>query len=151
MFNGTRQPQKTQEHQEKSDKLTTLAKESNEVLIAAKGVWPFDLFPDEISIDRQTITIIRNLFWGVQQRVICHYQDLVKSDLNAGPFFGSLNIYSKYFTDGEEKIKWLTKKDATTIHAVLQGLLIAQKESLDLKELPKEEVIAKLYSIGMRT
>ena len=145
-------PDKKQEasQQEKRDKLDTLTQESNEILISVKGVWPFDLFPDEIAIDRQTITITRNIFWGIHSRVVCHYQDLVKADLNVGPFFGSLNIYSKYFTDGEEVVKWFSKKNATTIHAVLQGLLIAQKEGIDLRELPREEVIEKLYSIGMR-
>jgi hypothetical protein len=108
------------------------------------------LFPDEVSLDRQTLTITRNIFWGVQQKVICHYQDLVNSHVNLGPFFGSLNIYSKYFTDGEEQVNWFSKKDAEKMHAILQGLLITQKEGIDLKDLSREEIVAKLYSIGAR-
>lgn len=82
--------------------------------------------------------------------MICHFDDLVNSHVNVGPFFGSLSIFSKYFTDGEEQVHWFSRRNAEKIHAILQGLLIAKKEGVDLKSLSKEELIPKLYQIGKR-
>lgn len=122
--------------------------ESNIVLAKFRGVWPFDFFPDEIIIDKQAVTIVRHWFFGVGQKITCHFDDLVNAEVNVGPFFGSLNIYSKYFTDGVEHVKWFSASDARRIHAILQGLLIAKKEGVDLKTVPNEEILGKLYEIG---
>lgn len=122
--------------------------ESNIVLAKFRGVWPFDFFPDEVIIDKQAVTIVRHWFFGVGQKITCHFDDLVNAEVNVGPFFGSLNIYSKYFTDGVEHVKWFSAGDARRIHAILQGLLIAKKEGVDLKSVPNDEILGKLYEIG---
>lgn len=130
--------------------LDRIAADSHDELATFRTVFPFDLFPDEIIINRTNITLIHNYFFFVSQKLICHFDDLVNSHVHLGPFFGSLQIISKYFTDGEEDIKWLSRKNAETIHAILQGLLIAKKEKVDLKGLPREEIISRLYQIGKR-
>lgn len=132
----------------KAPTLDDIVQESNEVLARFKGVFPFDFFPDEVIIDKQAITIVRNFFFGVKGKIICHYDDLVNSEVNLGPFFGSFTIYSKYFTDGEEKVNWFSKGDAKKIHAILQGLLIARKEGVNLKTLSRGDILNKLYQIG---
>lgn len=139
------------EQSSKKPSLDEVIVESNKVLGKFKGVWPFDFFPDEVLLDKQAITIVRHHFWGVFAKITCHYDDLVNSQVNVGPLFGSLNIYSKYFTDGEEVVKWFSNTDAQRIHAILQGLLIARKEGVDLKETPDDELLTKLHKIGTHT
>lgn len=134
--------------EQKKPTLDEVVQESNEVLVKFKGVFPFDPFPDEVIIDKQAITILRHIFFGVTQKITCHFDDLVNSEVNLGPFFGSLNVYSKYFTDGVETVKWFSRGDAAKIHAILQGLLIAKKEGVDLKNMTKEDILQKLYTIG---
>lgn len=137
-----------QDNEKKNPTLDSIVEESNEILAHFKGVWPFDLFPDEVIIDKQAVTIIRHWFFGVGQKITCHFDDLVNAEMNIGPFFGSIQIYSKYFTDGEEDIKWFSRSDVKKIHALLQGLLIAKKEGVDIKSLSKDEILHKLYKIG---
>lgn len=125
-----------------------VAKESKEQLAMFKAVFPFDFFPDKVVIDSQSITIVHNFFFGVKQKVMSHFDDLAHSELNVGPLFGSIKIFSKYFVDGEEQINWLTRRDASDLHAIIQGILISRKENVDLKSVPKEELIYKLHEIG---
>lgn len=139
-----------QSHEENKADLDRIAFDSHDELAKFRGVWPFDFFPDEVIINRTNITIIRHYFFFVSQKIICHFDDLVNAHVNAGPFFGSLSIYSKYFTDGQEDIKWFSRNSAERIHAILQGLLIARKEGVDIKTMSKEEIIPKLYQIGKR-
>lgn len=134
--------------QEKHEDLEQVVQESNEVLATFRGVFPFDIFPDEVIIDKQSITIIRHFFIGISQRVNSHFDDLVNSEVNLGPFFGSINVYSKYFTEGVERVNWLSRDGAQALHEILQGLLITRKEGVDLKDLSREEIIFKLRQIG---
>lgn len=128
--------------------LSDIAEESGQELLRFRAVFPFDLFPDEIVIDSQSITIVHHLFFLVKQKVICHFDDLAHSEVNVGPLFGSIRIYSKYFVDGEERIGWLSRNAALKLHAIAQGVLIARKEGVSLKSVPKEELMDKLYKIG---
>ena len=136
-------------HEDKID-LDEIARESHEELARFKAVWPFDLFPDEIIINKSNVTIIRHFFFFVEEKIICHFDDLINTHLNIGPFFGSIGILSKYFTDGREDVQWFSRRDAERLHAILQGLLIARKEGVSLRQLPKETIIEKLYAIGKR-
>lgn len=138
------------DNQEQQADLDTVVEESNEILVRFRGVWPIDLFPDEVEIDRHTITVRNRAFWNVEKKSVCHYDDLVNSEINLGPFFGSISIFSKYFTDNHERVRWLSRKDAKNLQAFLQGILIARKEGVDLKGLTRNEIIAKLYTIGKR-
>ena len=144
------QENQNETREEEKTALDLLVQESNEIIARFKGVWPFDLFPDEVIIDKHAITIVRHIFFGISRKIICHFDDLVNSEVNVGPFFGSLKIYSKYFTDGEEDIKWFSRSDAATIHAILQGLLTVRKEGISLKDLSPEDIISKLYDLGTK-
>lgn len=128
--------------------LDQIMQESNQVLAHFRSVWPFDFFPDEVIIDKKAITIVRHWFFGVGQKITCHFEDLVNSEVQIGPFFGSIKIYSKYFTDGEEDVNWFSRSDAKKIHAILQGLLMAKKEGADIQNIPNDELLYKLYHIG---
>lgn len=155
MANGTRpdeeKPIKIEDVTEPdklSERFNEIASESQEVLISMKAVWPFDFFPNEIKLDRQTITIKRNYFFKVSKTLVSHHRDILNSNLNIGPFFGSLLINTKYLTHDEFTINWLWRDDALLLHEVLQGLLIAQKEEVDTKGLPKDDLIYKLREMG---
>lgn len=136
---------------EEKPTLDQVIEQSNIILGRFRGVWPFDFFPDEVIIDKQSVTIVRHNFFFSKGKITCHFEDLVNSEFNVGPFFGSMSIYSKYFTDGEEQIHWFSRDSILRIHAILQGLLIAKKEGVDLKSVPDDELLAKLYELGTHT
>lgn len=140
--------QPVENQSEEKPTLDEVLEESNEVLAHYTGVWPFDFFPDEVIIDKKAVTIVRHWFFGVSQKITCNYDDLVNAEVNLGPFFGSMSIYSKYFTDGEERVNWFSRESARQIHAILQGLLMAKKEGVDIKSIPNDELINKLTNIG---
>jgi len=139
----------TQTPAENKADLDKIARDSHDELARFHGVWPFDLFPDEIIINRTNVTIVRHYFFFVSEKMICHFEDLVNSHVNVGPFFGSIAIFSKYFTDGEEDLHWFSRTNAEKVHAILQGLLIVKKEGVDISNVPKEEIIPKLYAISI--
>lgn len=121
---------------------------AHEILLHVKGVFPFDIFPDEAKLDRQMLTIRRNIFPGISKTVTSHHDDILNSHLDQGPLFGSVTIHLKYVTDGEETIKWLSKRDAKELHVLLQGILSARKNEIDLTPLNRSELLKRLEEMG---
>lgn len=138
----------TQQKQDKEDEFFEFAKKTKEVLIQVHGVWPFDFFPDVATLNRSMFIVKRNVFIGVSKTITCHHDDILDSHLNLGPFFGSVSIHMKYVTNGVEVINWLSRKDAIRLHAILQGLLAAKKNNLDINTLDREGLAERLEAIG---
>lgn len=130
------------------DEFNRVANETQEVLLHLKTAIPFDPFPDEVRVDRQTIIVIRHIFWGVSHTVSSHLDDILNSHVNKGPFFGSLIINTRYLTEDEFTINWLSRNDADKLHKFIQGLMVAKKEELDLSGMPKDELIDKILILG---
>ena len=130
------------------EQFTEFAHKTKEVLIHVKGVWPFDLFPDEATLDRQKFVVKRHILWGVSKTQSAHHDDILDSNLSLGPIFGSVTVHMKYVTNGEETINWLTKENATRLHIMLQGLLSSKKNGMDLTPLSTDELKKRLMQMG---
>lgn len=138
----------SQGKQDQKDEFDEFAQKTQEVLIQVRGVWPFDFFPDEATLNRSMFIVKRNLVPFVSKTITCHHDDILDSHLNLGPFFGSVSVHMKYVTNGVEVINWLSRHDAIKLHAILQGLLAAKKNNLNITALSKRDLTRKLEAIG---
>lgn len=130
------------------NELKEAADKVNEVLVSATSVFPFMLFPDTVTVDKAKLTVVRRKFIQVQETISIHIEDVLNVECDTGPFFGSLKIMTRFFAGEPMTIEYLKKEDATEVKVILQGLIMAGKEEIDIKEIEKDKLIPKLKKLG---
>lgn len=117
------------------------------VLFKCKTVFPFTLFPDEIIIDKKKVSIIRDNFLTRHIDTI-NIVDVLKASLFHGPFFGSLELTTRFYSQKPIKFTHLKKADALTARSLIQGLIIATEKKMDLELMEKKDVYDCCMNLG---
>lgn len=133
---------------EETKHLVDITEESHDELMSANTVFPFKIFTDTITIDRQKVTIIKRRFFLSAEVAITKIGDIINVESSIGPFLGTLKIYSRYMTDDHYEMSALRRSDTQKIQKLLQGLLIAHEKGIDSGSVPKEELIVLLSELG---
>jgi hypothetical protein len=131
-----------------TQKLTDLVSDTSQALFVCHTVFPFDLFPDTVTIDRNKITISKHFFFfqrSIQSIIIT---DLLTIVVEETLLFASLTIVDRLFHQDTIKVANLKKSDARKIRWLLEGLIIGKKEKIDLTKIPDKELIPKLIEVG---
>lgn len=119
---------------------------SQRVLVSARTVFPFTLFPDTITIDRIRVTIAHNIFFKVATLLHIRIEDIITVTPSFGPIFASLKIItnSPADTDNPYIISYLTKADALKINRILKGYRIALDKDIKVDQLSNDELVETL-------
>lgn len=137
------------EKYEAERQLTKAISGSTDMLVRAKTVFPFTLFPDSITIDRTQLTIAHRSFFQVGEVISIRIEDILNVDANVGPFFGSLKVYTRFYTTEKPyTVNWLSRDDALRIKRILHGYLIATKKGVDCSALETRELSTMLDELG---
>lgn len=131
-----------------TEKLYDVAIKAHDILLSANTVFPFILFPDTITIDREKVTIVHRPFFRMAKIVSVRIHDLLNVEADVGPFFGTVHLTSRYFLNNPESINYLWRSDAAKVQRLLQGYIIAQHEKIDCSKIPKEELCILLDDLG---
>ena len=128
------------------DSLSLLAEKSKHVLFEAKTVFPFELFPDKITIclNRVTITYSSPFFKDERPMPI---EFLNTAHVTRGLFFASLSIE----TFGVEKpppIHHLRIDEARTARRYILALVECKKNNIDFSKYGLAEIKNYLQTIG---
>jgi hypothetical protein len=129
-------------------KLESVVRESHTILVKARAIFPFQLFPDYINIDRHKLTIIHRQFWGIEQTVSVPIENIKNVEADFGPFFGSITITSDLFINNTQTVHFLLRHDAKTIQKLLQGAIVAQRETIDLNKIEVKQLRKLLIDLG---
>lgn len=129
-------------------KLEGVVEKSQNVLIKSSAVFPFDFFPDSITIDRQKLTVVHRNFFNVKQTVCVQHSDIKNIQADIGPFFGSLTVTSEHFINNIQTIKFLPKKEVLSIQQLIQGFIIAHNEGVDMADINDEKLVSLLNQLG---
>jgi hypothetical protein len=127
-----REPKQTNE-----EKLVDVTVGAHDILLTATTVFPFVLFPDTISMDRQQLTIVHRSFFSTANTISVRIEDVLNIESNVGPFFGSIHIFSKFFTNDIKSINFLSRVDTLTIQRLVQGYMIAHHRKIDCSTIEK--------------
>jgi hypothetical protein len=132
-----------------SNELAKVIDSSQEVLARAKTVFPLDLFPDTVTVDRSQVTITHHWFFFVGATSSIRIEDILNVEATVGPFFGSLTLSTRYFDSSRaHNIKRLWRWDAVRLQAIIQGMIVAAKKQIDTMALNKNELIDGLTKVG---
>jgi hypothetical protein len=130
------------------EKLIDLAEKSHDKLFEADTVFPFTLFPDTVTLDREKLTIANRSFFRVAKIITVPITSLVSAEADVGPFFGSIHMTSKYFLDNTHHLRYMWRHDAEKLHRLLQGYIIAHERGIDVTEVEMEDVMVLLEDLG---
>ncbi|MBA3757548.1 hypothetical protein H0X09_01670 [Candidatus Saccharibacteria bacterium] len=130
------------------DELVDVTEKAHEILFKGDTVFPFNLFPDTITLDREKITIAKRFFFSVAKITSVPVRDILSVEADIGPFFGSIHIASRYFVTNPSVVTFLWRKDTLRLQRLLQGYIIAHERKLDCSNIPTDELIKILDDLG---
>ncbi len=146
-----RQKTETKKPASKKDKpaeLVTVAKKSHEILFKANTVFPFTLFPDTVTLDREKLSFASRYFFKVAQITSLPVRDILSVEADIGPFFGSVHTASRYFVTNPKSIRWLRRKDAEKLQRLLQGYIIVHEQEINCTNIKRDELVKLLNDLG---
>ncbi|MEK7168579.1 MAG: hypothetical protein AAB778_01035 [Patescibacteria group bacterium] len=138
--------QKSVDSTPKTDKLSVLADLSHEVLFEAKSVYPYELWPDKITICLNRITITYKKPFSVDERPI-PIEYLNTAHVTKGLFFASLSIET-FGVERPNPIHHLKIDDARTARRYILGLIECKKNGINFADYEMGEIKQKLQEIG---
>jgi hypothetical protein len=133
---------------EDTEKLVDAAIKSNDILYESTTVFPFTLFPDTVTIDREKFSIAYRVFFKVAKISSTPLDDIEAVDANVGPFFGSIVVTSKFFVNNTRTVRFLTRDDALKIQRILQGYKLTKEKDIDCHNVPTQELVMMLLDLG---
>ncbi len=129
--------------------LNNLVAKSNEVLATANTVFPFDLFPDTVTLDRTKVTIIKRSFFWSAEVISIRIEDILNVTTGVGPFFGSLTIASRVMSSVDHfTTNYFWRKDAIRLKHIVQGYVIAHHNKIEVSHLSQQDMIKTLSELG---
>jgi hypothetical protein len=134
---------------ESARQLTKAIGNAHEVLFSATAVFPLNLFPDTLTIDRAKLTVTQRTFFKMGEVMSIRIEDILNVSANVGPFFGSVKINTRFFNENKlYVVNYLWRKDALKIKRIMQGYIIAAQKKIDCSALTTHELATMLDELG---
>lgn len=135
--------------QETYKKSGRLESNSNEILCHVTSAFPFQLFPDSITVDQNKIDIVyKNFFWNKYLFTILH-EDLTTIKIHTGILFASAHFEVRGYETNPDPVTNLYIKDAIRLHHVIIGVNKLIKQTNDSKlHGRKDKLEKKIEKIG---
>jgi len=137
--------EKTAEHR---SKMQDLAKNSETVLLQISTVFPFDFFPDQISIETTQVNIVRSDFFFDHSIQSIPIKNILEVRIQDSILFSSLTLLDNAYQHNEVTISYLKKGQANKARRIIQGLVIASKEGVDCSTLEVQELAELSERLG---
>ena len=146
---ATRHSQRALEKKETKEELHDVVAEAHEPLYKATTVFPFNFFPDTVTIDRSKLSITHRVFFGVADVINIKIEDILNVIPHVGPVFGSIDVHTRYFDPHKPyKVTYLWRSDALKIERIMQGYSIAMAKDIDCSALGNKELATMLDKLG---
>ena len=141
----------TDEAQKQEAKFQSLVNKSDECLYRLSSVFPFDFFPDEITIENNQINIIIHIFFLCSHIQSIPIKNVADVFIESGPFFAVLKIIDRSYIENSVSIKFLKKHEAFKAREVIQGLIVASSMDVDISQIPLETIKKDVHNLGRAT
>ncbi len=136
------------EDKNEEEKIHEVIHKVHEVLFTCKTRFPFDIFPDTITLDIEKISIRAWYFFLMGEITSYELTEFKKVVVDDAFFFSTVS----FFGDDENKpalfLKNLNHGDALKIQGITNGILEAKKEQVDLTKIPENKLSEYLLEIG---
>jgi hypothetical protein len=118
-----------------------MIKSANEVLFAAKTVFPFTIFPTTIVIDRNQVNIKDSVFLGVHNFHTFLLRDINNIQVTKGILFSMVHFEVNGYEHAIPDVNYLRNSEAEQIKKIIDAIHIAQASQVDITQLEKTELL----------
>ena len=125
-----------------------LVKKSEQILFSAQTVFPFDFFPDTLTINGNKIDIVNSSFFASHQTTSIPLRDIANVEVQTSPFFASLKIINIRYPMHPHQLQYLKKKDAIRAKKIIDGLLVAMSQGTDISQIEPDKLIDQIEKVG---
>jgi hypothetical protein len=129
-------------------KMSQLADENSQVICTIKSLFPFDLFPTVITVERTKVNVIRTLFIQSTQVQSILIEEIATIERTTSLFLSALKIHNKIPNRAPYLIKNLNKDQAAYVQKIIQGLMVSTAKNIDISTLSLQELVPELEKIG---
>lgn len=127
--------------------LDILVEKSGKVIFRTSSVFPFDIFPNVITICPDKITVThRELAMRSEYPLLL--ESVTGARIGQGLYFATLYIDTFGVKDPPPPINYMRKSQARLARRYILGLIECKKSNLDLNKYPVDELKEKLLKIG---
>lgn len=118
------------------------------VLLKIKAVFPFDFFPNELIIDFHKVSVCYNEFFFSSSIQSISYKDIADVTIDTNPFFATLKIINRISVKSSVVIEYLKKNEAIHARKLILGLLVLDREKVDVSSLDDFQIIPEIEQLG---
>lgn len=130
------------------EKFNKLVNNSTTVLYRVKTTFPFTFFPTEIIISLNDVNVVVGEFFISKQVRSVSISKIAEVIANTGFFFAQLLIVDKEYSQMTIEVDYLPVKKAMKAKRLIQGLLFATKEAIDLTKIHDDYLVQKIEELG---
>jgi len=127
--------------------LDNLVELSKQIIFEARSIFPFDLFPNIITICLDKIIINYKDLFGRDQYALL-LENVVGARVTYSLFFASLHIETFGIKDSPTPISYLKSLDARLARRYILALIECKKANIDLTGYSIEDIRDKLKKLG---
>lgn len=138
----------TEKSIEEEEKLKQLTANSHHVLFKCSNMFPFDFFPDTLTIEPTQINIHRKTFFLTDHLLTIPIQNISDIHVQTSIFFASLLFVDRSFVENSVSLNWFRKEDAYTIRKIVQGLIIANNQNIDVEKIDTKTLKDQSEQLG---
>lgn len=138
----------TNQKNESSTSMDTLVKNSSRPLMQVKSLFPFKIFPDSISVDRNKVDIVHTLFISSKQVFTILIEDIRTVELSFGILTATITFEVTGYEQNPDPVKHIPRDLAMQMRCLILGLATTRREGLNLDEYDDKTLIDKALAIG---
>lgn len=121
-------------------KFNDIMSSSNDIIYSIKTIIPFKLFPDTLSVDRVQVTVSVGIFLGVRRYHSFLIEQIQNVKVVKGILFSSIAFEFSDQKTASLHVQYLQNMQALKFKSVVDCLLAAQAEELDVDDLSTEQI-----------
>lgn len=129
-------------------RFSALLKRSEKELLKISSFFPFDLFPDEITIYEDRVNIVFRDFFFSRQIVTAAIKEIKDVVAEVSILFATLKITIDGYDYNPATVKYLKRSEAIRARRIIEGLTIVAKEEIDLSKIERKDMAKALEDLG---
>lgn len=133
---------------EETEKFNHMVDQCEVPLLKITTVFPFVFFPNDVIVDVNKVTIIFRNFFASEQVHSVLVKDISDVVVETNPIFAVLKIVDIGYTDNTIDINYLKRSDAEKARRVIQGLVMIQRNGIDLSKVECDDLLQKVENLG---
>jgi hypothetical protein len=98
-----------------------------DIILIIKSIFPFELFPDELIIRKERVTLINRTLPRVTMVRDMHMHDIAQAEADCGPVFGHLHVYPKLRTEEPLLIERVKRKDVLKAREIIESFIVRKE------------------------